>query len=92
MVRLTAIFPILLSIAAFIMSLLVLLSGKNVNFYPNIYLLRVSLLLAYLSLSLSLSPLLLSPLPMMTTDPPHLYRITRLIQATYDPRMSILAH
>lgn len=41
MARLSVLLPILLSIAAFILSLLVLLAGKSESFLPNVYLLRL---------------------------------------------------
>ncbi|KAF8429583.1 actin cortical patch SUR7/pH-response regulator pali [Tirmania nivea] len=41
MVRFTVIIPVLLSVAAFVMSLMVLLAGKNPNFLPNVYLFRL---------------------------------------------------
>lgn len=41
MLRLSAIFPIVLSIVAFILSLLVLISGYKESFLPNVFVLKV---------------------------------------------------
>ena len=43
MARFSVIIPILLSAAAFVMSLMVLLAGKDPNFLPSVYLFRVGL-------------------------------------------------
>lgn len=41
MVRFSVIIPVLLSTAAFVMSVMVLLAGKSTDFLPNVYLLRL---------------------------------------------------